>query len=602
MAKKYLIFGMAVLLGASLSFLGCEQDTDDPPAKSDNAAITESEVRIKGAPVVWSGTAANDGTAFDKAKDGTVSVLLGSATPSDFKLPANATMEAYIEASEVTAEAGLTATPATSAADFDTALGSTAATKHVYLKVTAEAGNSLWYKLTVTIADAKAWFSDAATFRLVTISGTNALLSVGTPASEPTDWAEAWYALSGDTDQLAILKAVYEPNAPDTTDALSLDNAANTGGTKTAVAYTATLSAEVLALFQFTTTDAEEGTENKVKNEGETAGDTAGGDIEKIDITGTALPDAATYGASATNLIVIDIGKTGTDAATKTANAALPKFVIPTNGLGSASGNYAHIRLRVNSGAYLLIDADNSAYIASGAGHPTNSGYFNGGCVEVMAGGKLRDGAYEGFPLGSNAVIVSRYGSYLSTGAETYDGTGVDQDDWNAYFAGYLLGPVTSTEADKPKVEWEATDSVDEGSYFEVRKGAIATNAKLTVKKTFGIFYSVWFVGEAILKLDVPEAGGLGGIRGLVSLEQNDTGDYNFYANTSGTVITINTGNILDKRFLTSGNSNNTTQFITASDSAVSLPGATTGSLVYYVNESTGISGYLVPPPAEEAE
>ena len=231
------------------------------------------------------------------------------------------------------------------------------------------------------------WLTAGSVFQLVTVDGNRARLKVKNGA----DFGEAKLYDVPDAP-LAVLKAVYEPNKPGSTDSVSLDAAATPSVSKTAVTYTAALSAEVLSLFQFTT-----GTES----------------IDKVEITGTALPDATTYNATQTNLIVIDIGKPGAD------NSALPKFYIPVQGLGADGGSYAHIRLRVNNGAELVILADNSAYASNGgAGHPAPDGYFNGGCVEVMSGGKLRDGAFEGFPLGSNAVILNRSGSYLSVGAE----------------------------------------------------------------------------------------------------------------------------------------------------------------------------------------
>jgi hypothetical protein len=173
-----------------------------------------------------------------------------------------------------------------------------------------------------------------------------------------------------------IFNAIYAPNAPGTKDEIE--------DGKTTVDYTDEIGQAVLALFTVT----------------------VGADDDKIEIKGTALPVAETYSADKTNLIVIDIGNTGTDG--ETANADLPKFYIPHKGLGSIDGDYPHIRLRVNSGAELVILADNSAYVTNGAGYPCDAGYFNGGCVEVMAGGSLRDGAYEGFPLGANAVILNR--------------------------------------------------------------------------------------------------------------------------------------------------------------------------------------------------
>jgi hypothetical protein len=71
-----------------------------------------------------------------------------------------------------------------------------------------------------------------------------------------------------------------------------------------------------------------------------------------------------------------------------------------------------------------------------------------------MAGGKLRDGAYEGFPLGSNAVILNRFGSYLSVGPESHnpDATAV-WATYTAHYSGYLVGPAGGSDPDKPQIE-----------------------------------------------------------------------------------------------------------------------------------------------------
>jgi hypothetical protein len=204
-----------------------------------------------------------------------------------------------------------------------------------------------------------------------------------------------------------LFRAIYEPNKPDSTDSIESG--------KSVIPYTEVISRTALALFTIVIE------ENSVK----------------VEIKGTTLPNAT--GASVFNLIVIDIGIPDEN------NSDLPTFYIPDRELGFVSGNYAHLRLRVNNGASRAILADNSSYIASGAGHSCPDGYFNGGAVEVMAGGKLRDGAYEGFPLGSNAVILNRSGSYLAVGPEssfTYTaGTDPERDQW---YSGFRLAAWTS--------------------------------------------------------------------------------------------------------------------------------------------------------------
>ena len=222
----------------------------------------------------------------------------------------------------------------------------------------------------------------------------------------------------------------------------------------------------------------------------------------------------------------------------------------------------------------------------------------------MMAGGKLRDGAFEGFPLGSNAVILNRSGSYLLVGAEERgNGTHPIEDSYNTHYRDYLLAPSTETTA---RIVWDASGNTAD-SYLEVRPGVIATTAKLTAQKSVGLIYSVWFVGSAHLTINAASEGEgwIGNsLHGLVANESatDATPDYNFYANTAGTVITIKTGSSLDKRFLTANSGSAATPaFITASGSDTTISGTTTGDEEDYVDDSTGISGYLIPaPPSEE--
>jgi hypothetical protein len=349
-----------------------------------------------------------------------------------------------------------------------------------------------------------------------------------------------------------IFNAIYTPNAPGTTDSVALDG--ESGYFNTAVTYTPEISEKVLGLFRIT------------------IGANAAND--KIELTGTDLPDAFSTGASEENLIVIDIGLPGTAD-----NSDLPTFYIPKRGLGAGdgtnpgTGDYGHIRLRVNKGASLVILADNSAYIAGGAGNSCPDGYFNNGCVEVMAGGKLRDGAYEGFPLGSNAVILTRYGSYLAVGPEPEsrdaDANGTTADAWKKYYSGYLLGPPKADgvgvdtlvsiedgsmtncgDLNQPRVEWDS-DNPD-WSYLEVRHGEIATNANLTVKKTVALIYSVWFMDSVFLTIDAANdnISWANNMHGLASNENADK-DFNFYG--SSTTIYVKAGSYLDKRYLETG-------------------------------------------------
>jgi hypothetical protein len=426
------------------------------------------------------------------------------------------------------------------------------------------------------------WPTEAITFRITAVDRADASVSI---KNEDDTWADPVLLVVKESER-HILNAVYEPNKPGAAaDDMTLDAEAEPPVTKTAVAYDAALSEAVLKLFTFKA-DAD-------------------GTITGIEISGTALPSAT--GATATNLIVIDVGKPGAD------NSALPTFKIPERGLGATdgTGEYDYIRLRVNAGAKLVIEADNSAYIskADASGSPCPTGYFNGGCVEVMKGGELRDGAYEGFPLGTEAVILNRFGSSLSVGPEpgSDDATAATVSAvYNKYYAGYLLGNA-STEADKqPRIQWD-TDEDDEpnedADYLEVRPGKIAFTASLTAKKNVGLIYSVWFVDDAHLTVDIPDATSGNGLFTNEKASVTD-GDYNFYAKQKGadaqTIITIKNGSLFDKRFLTSGAAdwNATTHALLAgSDIPITAPASGTPE-VKYPDENGTIIGILVPPPS----
>jgi hypothetical protein len=415
-------------------------------------------------------------------------------------------------------------------------------------------------------------------------AGTYTIVAYGggdTVTLKDASGTEKLYYIGGTDAALKnLIETIYTPNAPGTTDTVETN--------KTAIAYTttnkATVSDKVLGLFKIVVP----------ASGGSGGGGGSGGSgtgTLKVNITGTDLPTEA--GASTTNLIVIDIGKPGVD--NSPSGGTLPTFYIPNQGLGAQSGSYGHIRLRVNEGASLVIEADNTGYTGSGggAGHPCPNGYFNGGCVEVMSGGKLRDGAYEGFPLGANAVILNRYGSSLSVGPESVNNSS-GTPDYDKYYKGVLVGP----SSDNARIQW---DTATEDTYLEVRPGKIATNAKLTVKKSVGLIYSVWFVDNASLTIDVTSSGdeifsnGNGGyIHGLMSREDAAANaDYNFYGN-SATSITISSGSFLDKRFLEAGARDLVAADILSSTTTISAP--TTGASVEY-EAGTGITGILISYP-----
>jgi hypothetical protein len=356
-----------------------------------------------------------------------------------------------------------------------------------------------------------------------------------------------------------LFKTIYVPNAPESTDDIE--------DGKTTTRYNAAISQAALDLF-------------KIKVGSASA-------YDRVEIKGTSLPDDDD--ADAWNPIVIDIGLPGVD------NGDLPVFTIPDRGLGLQNGSYAHIRLRVNRGADLIIDADNSGYLNNSPATSCPTGYFNGGCIEVMDGGKLRDAAYQGFPLGSSAVILCRNGSYLAVGPAT---------DWEIFtatpgqwYAGWLIGSGTKGSDNTyggssvpPRIIWDSDQGA--GKYIEVRAREIAIDAKVTVKRSFGLIYSVWFVNDATLTIAAEgEQHHIFGndVHGVFA-----NGDqYNFYG-TSQTRITINQNNVLDGRFLDHG----TTQDPNPVPGSKTIMGPNTGTSIEYVDSTTGIEGIHIPYPS----
>jgi hypothetical protein len=378
----------------------------------------------------------------------------------------------------------------------------------------------------------------------------------------------AWHYVA-DGALRARFNAVYAPNAPGTGD--------NIESGKTAVAYNEAMSGAVLGLFSIT------------------LGPNAGGSGDLYEIKGTGLPAANAGDTLATtgNPIVIDVGLPGED------NSGLPVFYIPHQGLGAEAGSYGYIRFRVNSGASVMLLSENSGYINGSPGDSSATGYFNYGCIEVMGGGKLRDGAYEGFPLGASAVILNRLGSYLGIGPEEGSADAVNSkvsDVYDNYYKGWLIGP----SGGNPRIAW---DGGDQGSYIEVRPGKLAISANVTVKKSMGLIYDAWFVNGPAVTIDA--AGYDLEIDGKKGLFANSPYTYKFYgtkdasggenAATPVAEIVIKPGSTLHKAFLTD-EAADAAVFITNSTNAditIKNKGGSGGVQEKLYETGTGITGYL---------
>ncbi|MDR1095585.1 MAG: hypothetical protein LBL31_04295, partial [Spirochaetaceae bacterium] len=347
-----------------------------------------------------------------------------------------------------------------------------------------------------------AWYDGA--------SGTVALYSYANGGTGDLDGF-----LIGEEEQSlrALFDAVYTPNAPGSTDTVQ-----ETG--KAAVAYNEKLSETVLGLFKIT------------------VGSAASGD--RVEIKGyLPVASAETPGIDRYHPVVIDIGIGTPD---KTAlNSGLPVFSVPFGGLGSpdiSPEDYRHILLRVNGGARLIIEADNT----DGESAACPYGYVTGGTVEVMGGAELRNGAYRGFPLGKDSSIVARLNSRLAIGPENAA---------NEYYAGWFVGSV----ADDARICWGSGDQ--NGSYIEIRDGCgLAFDVNLTVRKSIRVRHKVWFVNGPALTVSA-QGSPIDGLCGLIA----ETGEYKFYGDfiqtgglypaRPGATITVTMNNTLSRSLVT---------------------------------------------------
>jgi hypothetical protein len=568
----------AIALAAFVLFTACSQGDDDDDSPSTAPAL----LHVKNHLVIASGD--EEATAsetylefvFDKGVSGpAVSVVIGEATEADAADRWAASLKEGPEEGEVIdtivkvtytapTEAGTTSVEA------GDKLAITLVASGTSYSVTLKAVDQTFDRSTIPESAGgytiKEWYPLGATVGLV-----KATTDVGDD-EETADGTVLWVALDSESDdQAALIKtfgAILGPNSSGT------EKTVETG--KKAITFDDEISAKVIALF-------------KVKFGAESA------PVDTVDISGTDLPDVES--ASATNLIVVDIGLPDAD------NSDLPRFYIPYAKLGSSTleegQDYSHIRLRVNKGAYLVI---NGLEVTESI--PT--GYFKGGAIETLAGGYLRDGAFQGFPLGADAVILNRYGSSLAIGPEPEKVPTGYEPTYNKYFSGWLLGPVSGD----PKIVWDAEGN-SAGSYLEVRPGLIATNAKLTLKRSLGLIYSVWFVDNAALTLDAANegTGPYGDLSPTFHGLTVSSGNRKFYGTTK-TTITIKPGNKLEQYYLSSEEGDYTDialdsptgwvkpagrepLVITNRGTASATEEGEEVQPTYYVSDDSGISGYL---------
>ncbi|MDR0590019.1 MAG: hypothetical protein LBG25_05695, partial [Spirochaetaceae bacterium] len=264
--------------------------------------------------------------------------------------------------------------------------------------------------------------------------------------------------------------------------------------------------------------------------------------------------------------IVIDIGLPASSSGNTVIppeedNSRLPPFSVPAGGLGTAGGDYAHIRLRVNWGVSLLIAADTGPY-----GNLTN------GVVEVMPQGKLRSAAADGFPLGEGGLIIAQNGSAVGLGPST---------DW-------FIGP----SGVSPDILWDGGDQT--GNYLEIREDRLAFSASVTVRKSLELKYKVWFVNGPTLTIDAGTV--LNGKRGLfagdgAAFYGKASTSGGFYTGNPASTVLVKPGNSVSRSFFTGEGED----LITAGAGAIEIRNQSAGSDEphYYREGANPIWGYL---------
>jgi hypothetical protein len=462
MKKRYVMNGIGFLLALLAS---CPLDTDNVP----KSELHEPDAPPS-APVLTGGPA--------------VSYVPGSYAPSVtfvFDTAVNGEAEGWVIAGNETAE--LTATPAPETELTPGVLCTfklTAANVLDETKTVAVGANVMPVSGPFVRPDAGEavytvfWYDGA--------SGAAGLLS-GTGGDEPD-----WFFVEEEALR-NMFNAVYAPNAPGTADSIEPG--------KQAAAYTPEISETVLSLFNIT------------------VGSTDAGD--RVEIGGADLLAASAPVIDEYHPVVIDIGIPGTS------NGGLPAFHVRAGALGTAEVHYGHIRLRVNQGAGLVIEADNTGYSEGITDWACPHGNLQGGTVEVAGGGWLRNGAYRGFPLGKGSIIIARLGSRLATGPESSfspSAPGYDAE-LDAHYAGWLIGHA----GDGAALCWGAGDQ--NGSFIEIRDiprpgdgadgGTLAFDVNLTLRKPLALRYNVWFVNSPTLTIDAADGPAIDGHRGLIA-------------------------------------------------------------------------------------
>jgi hypothetical protein len=246
-------------------------------------------------------------------------------------------------------------------------------------------------------------------------------------------------------------------------------------------------SAEALALFQLVVA-SEDDAENSWFDT------VAAGDYIKL--AGTSVPTGTSDVPAR-----INVGVPGEN------NVALLDVVIPPEGLGAdISTTYTYTWIVVNNGAYLDVNATQTM-----GGDMTSVGKFQSGTVRVANGGKARDSAWMGWPLGSNSAFRVLYGGSIAVGKGDRDGhTWVDGytgelasgHPYYPAFEGWLIAP--SSESNTKAVWGGQVSSGEEDGYgfLDAFGTSVVIYGNVTIKKTAGLIYNVLLVAGTTLTID----------------------------------------------------------------------------------------------------
>ncbi|MDR3275731.1 MAG: hypothetical protein LBT11_00745, partial [Treponema sp.] len=216
-----------------------------------------------------------------------------------------------------------------------------------------------------------------------------------------------------------------------------------------------------------------------------------------IKLKGTAVPT----GTNAASLVRINVGVPGEN------NAALLDVVIPPGELGATEDtSYTYTWIVVNNGAYLDVAATQTM-----GGEMTDSGKFKNGTVRVAAGGKVRDSAWMGWPLGSTSAFRVLWGGSIAVGKGDRDGhTWVDgytakmesSHDYYGSFEGWLIAPSSDTNATAVWGTKGSSSEEDGYGFLDAFDTNVVIYGNVTIKKTAGLIYDVLLVAGTTLTID----------------------------------------------------------------------------------------------------